>query len=369
MRICGQNNVVMSSCRNVVMSMGRIRRYVEMSLCRYVDWRRVVMSWGALIAAALLLTSCEYKDLCYDHNHWATVKVTFDWQKAPEAITRADGQQQQGLGMTVLFYNLDEPGAEPIRYDFGLEGGTARLEAGTYRAVCYNNNTETILYRGMNDYSTLEAYTRQSSIEEGTLLTRSGMPRAQGTETEPVILEPDPLWGSCSEPFTLKHDDRDVSLVLYPEHRFQTLTVIITNVPNLQYTGQFGGAMSGLSASRWMAAGFPSEQLATQAFTASIIDATTLQMKFRIFGHCPHLEEGIENQHIFTIYAILADGSKWYYTINVTDKVHEGGSISEQEEELDIAIDGLPVPKPIVNGSGFQPTIDGWQGVEIEVGM
>ena len=187
MRICGQYNVVMSSCRNVVMSMGRIRRYVEMSLCRYVV---------TLMGAIMLLTSCEYKDLCYDHNHWATVKVTFDWQKAPEAITRADGQQQQGLGMTVLFYNLNEPGAEPIRYDFGLEGGTARLEAGTYRAVCYNNNTETILYRGMNYWNSLEAYTRQSSIEEGTQLTRSGMPRAMGTEDEPVILEPDLLWST-----------------------------------------------------------------------------------------------------------------------------------------------------------------------------
>ena len=36
---------------------------------------------------------------------------------------------------------------------------------------------------------------------------------------------------------------------------------------------------------------------------------------------------------------------------------------------LFVEVDGLPVPKPIVNGSGFQPTIDGWQGVEIEVSM
>ena len=319
-----------------------------------------------LCSSFFTLTSCEYKDLCYDHNHWATVKVTFNWQKAPDAFTRADGQQQQNMGMTVLFYNLDEPGAEPIRYDFGLEGGTARLEAGTYRAVCYNNNTETILYRSMNYWNSLEAYTRQSSIEEGTLLTRSGMPRAQGTEGEPVILEPDPLWGSCSEPFTLKHDDRDVSLVLYPEYRYQTLTITIINVPNLQYTGQFGGAMSGLAASRWMASGLFGENLATQAFTASVIDATTLQMKFRIFGHCPHLAEGIENPHIFTVYAILADNSKWYYTIDVTDKIHEYGL---SDKDINITIDGLPVPKPIVNGSGFQPTVDGWQGVEIEVGM
>jgi hypothetical protein len=38
-------------------------------------------------------------------------------------------------------------------------------------------------------------------------------------------------------------------------------------------------------------------------------------------------------------------------------------------EEIIVNLDDLPIPKPIVNGGGFQPTIDGWQGVEIDVGM
>ena len=36
---------------------------------------------------------------------------------------------------------------------------------------------------------------------------------------------------------------------------------------------------------------------------------------------------------------------------------------------MEIEVSGLPIPKPIVNGSGFRPTIDTWQGVEIEIGM
>ena len=27
------------------------------------------------------LTACEHKDLCYDHPHFATVRVIFDWTK------------------------------------------------------------------------------------------------------------------------------------------------------------------------------------------------------------------------------------------------------------------------------------------------
>ena len=74
--------------------------------------------------------------------------------------------------------------------------------------------------------------------------------------------------------------------------------------------------------------------------------------------------------HLLTIYAILADGSKWYYTNDVTDQMHDSSSSTPTDDNhIYIELDDLPVPKPIVNGSGFQPTIDGWQGVEIEVGM
>ncbi len=312
-----------------------------------------------LSSSVLVLTSCEYKDLCYDHNHWATVKVSFDWQKAPEATAK---------GMTVLFYQADAQSSEPVRYDFGLEGGTARLDPEAYHAVCYNNDTEAILYRGSDNTNTLEAYTRKSSIEEGTQLMRSGMPRAAGTEEQTVILEPDPLWGAAKDVPALLPNSRDVSLVFQPEYRYLVVHVTIINVPNLQYTGSFAGALSGLAPSVFMASGQLGEGMVTEAFVARQVDETTLSMSCNIFGHCPRLSEGESNEHILTVYAILADGSKWYYSIDVTEKMHQGAVVGG-EQEIDIVIDGLPVPKPIVNGSGFQPTVDGWQGVEIDVGM
>ena len=313
--------------------------------------------------AALLLCSCQYKDLCYDHPHdaWSEVNVTFDWSEAPLADVK---------GMTVLFYNVDKPDAEPVRYDFaGNSGGKARLALGTYRAVAYNNDTETILLRNFNPYTDLEAYTRVSSIEEGTRLTRSGMPRAVGTEHENVILEPDPFYAVTSNQFTLTAEDGGVSVELKPEYRYYTLEIIIDNVPNLQYTGQFGGAISGLAASRYVASGICSDITATEAYSVTVVDATTLKMELRYFGHCPHSEEGILNKHMLTIYAILADGSKWYYGMDITTQMHEA-KVDEKTENVVITIEeGIPVPKPIVNGSGFQPTIDGWQGINIDVDM
>lgn len=323
--------------------------------------RQAVARAGLLLLLACLLTGCEYKDLCYDHHmHAAMLKVTFNWQKAPDHTAKS---------MTVLFYNLEKPSQQPIRYDYPLTGGTATLEPGRWRAVAYNYDTEAILYRNMGDANAIEAYTRQSSIEEGTQLSRAGMPRADGTEVEPVILEPDPLWGCASEAFTLNVDEHDAELVLYPEPRYQVITINITDVPNLKYTGSFGGALSGLAASRFMASGAVSEQKATQAFSVSRADESTLTMKMNVFGHCPHLSEGIANEHLLTIYAILADGAKWYYTLDVTNEIHHATQQNPEGGDITITVDGLPVPKPIVNGSGFKPTIDGWQGVEIEIGM
>ena len=312
----------------------------------------------------LTFSACEPRELCYDHTQCAiaSVQVVFDWQKAPEA---------QPSGMTVLFYNLDNPLGEPIRYDLsGMEGGMVQLPFGRYQAVAYNYDTETILYRDILSQESMEAYTRISSLEEGTLMapTRMQMPHAATTENEPVILEPDMLWCAVSSPIELNSDADKYSVLLQPVPRVHEITITIHNVPNLQYTSQFGGALSGLAASVRMVSGQQSDECATEAFPVSVVDATTLQMHLRVFGHCPHADNGIINNHLLTIYAILADDSKWYYTQDITKQLHDALS-SPYDTHVYIELEDLPIPKPIVNGSGFQPTVDGWHSIDIYLGM
>lgn len=335
-----------------------------------------------ILPLTLIACKAELRDLCYDHSHISNLQVGFDWQEVPEMNPK---------GMTVLFYDTKQDYQEPERYDFaGTEGGTARLLTGSYRALAYNYDTETILYRGSESLSTLEAYTRNSSVEEGTQLapfTRGvAMPRAVGSENEPVILEPDELCGAVSDGFALNIDET-AQVLIKPEFRTKLMTITISNVSNLEFTNQFGGALSGLAPSINMATGRVGEGQVTETFTCHAKDATTLEMSFRIFGHCPeghdHEHEQEQEQghseslhsHLLTIYAILADGSKWYYTTDISTQMHkeqpspEQGQEPEDEEEISIEVEGLPIPKPIVNGGGLQPTIDGWQSIEIEVGM
>ena len=193
-----------------------------------------------LLMSAVLLCSCkaELRDLYYEEDSWNTLQVLFDWQEAPEANPQ---------GMTVLFYD-ELQSKEPERYDYsGTRGGTARLMFGTYRAIAYNYDTETILYRNMSSWQTLEAYTRYSSIEEGAqIATRDAMPRASGAENEPVILEPDPLWAGAGEPVKVI-DGEPATTTVVPSSRTKTVEIDIYHVPNLQYTSQLGGALSGLA--------------------------------------------------------------------------------------------------------------------------
>lgn len=65
--------------------------------------RPVATAFLGLILA-VVLAGCDQRELCYDHNHTANVRIAFDWQYAQKANVE---------GMTVLFYNEDDPSADP----------------------------------------------------------------------------------------------------------------------------------------------------------------------------------------------------------------------------------------------------------------
>ena len=95
---------------------------------------------------AMILFSCEHKELCFHHPHMVTLRVDFDWKNAPQADPE---------GMCVYFY--PEEGESPIRFDFaGKDGGSVEIKEGRYRILCYNNDTESLLFRGMEGFDTHE---------------------------------------------------------------------------------------------------------------------------------------------------------------------------------------------------------------------
>lgn len=335
-------------------------------------YRKPLYLFLSLLFFSCMLTSCKVKDLCYSHPHWVDIQVKFDWKKAPDAKPE---------GMTVLFYNVDDPSAEVVRYDLpGRDGGNVRLMPGRYRALAYNYDTETIRYRNTELISMYEAYTRESSISEGTMMPYGDLPRGEGKETEHVILEPDMLWGATCEVFEIEMQDpvtydyvkegeqatthNSYTILMEPGPRVCNVTVTVHNVVNMKYTSNFAGALSSLAPSVFMESAVCGEGSVTEAYTFTKLDDATLQAKFHIFGHCPRLEEGKSTDHQLTIYALLADDTKWYYTVDVTDQMHDP---VKNPDKYNIFIDiyDLPIPKPITNGTGIQPSVDDWSNIDI----
>lgn len=307
----------------------------------------------------LMLTACEYKELCYDHNHTVEVRIVFDWSQQE---VRPRG------GMTVWFYHAEHPEAEPLRFDLpGTAGGTVRLPIGRYRVLAYNNDTETIRYQGTELIDSLTACTRWSSIEEGTLLSsHAPMPQADSTDLQRIMLEPDPLWAASYGDLPVRLSDMECGLTvtMQPGLRYYDVTVTILHVQDMSSAYDFGGSLSGVSSQVTMLTGKVSDDAVIQPFPVRTASDSTLTASLRIFGHCP----AAVHRHLLTVYALLDGGSGWYHPTDVTAQMHDAAHFVPPNH-IYITIDSLALPKPLTGGSGgFHPTVDDWEQVNIDLG-
>lgn len=309
------------------------------------------------ISAAILavLTSCEHKELCYDHTPSVAVNVIFDWRNASDATPRS---------MSCYLFPTD--GGKVLRYEFtDRNGGMIRVPAGRYDALCLNSDTETINYRNTDREKSFEVTTRTTALLSDLAslgVHSSEAPRTGGTENERVVLSPDMLWSDHVESIELKRTSAPQAVTLYPKVSVCKYTVEIRNAENLKYMSGISGSLSSLAGGLFAGKSETTEELVTIPFEITVsADKSTLTGGLLTFGHCPSKQ----NRHRLIVYAILSDESKWYYTYDVTDQIHS----APDQRNVHIVLDGLPLPKPIVNGGGFQPSVDEWQSVDVDIEM
>ena len=99
----------------------------------------------------------------------------------------------------------------------------------------------------------------------------------------------------------------------------------------------------------------------TLPFEATHDGKSTITADFLTFGP----PAGAPGKHLLRIYVQLPDGKKVYYTFDVTDQVRH----APDPRNVHIVLDGLTLPKPLAIGSGFRPTVDDWQEVEVPLRM
>ncbi len=326
-----------------------------------------------VLLCIVLMTSCTHKELCLHHPHDIKVRVDFDWVDAPEA---------DPAGMCVFFYPAD--GGTPLRYDFkGMSGGQIEITVGRYMVICYNNDTEAVLFSGKNDFCCHEAYTREGNIFEPVFGNGYAPPTNRSTEDERVVITPDMMWGSkatevevtdfgvCYTCTTAKGDTEMTSndeyvITLYPTELTCIYTYEIRNVKNLKHATQMCATISGMAGG----INFSTHDLRTECVTlpleSSFDKVSTITGRFITFGH----HEDTPDPHRMNLYVWMDDGQKYLFgtegdRFDVTEQVHN----APDKRRVHLVIDGLDLPQPIENGHGFRPSVDDWDVWEGDIIM
>lgn len=301
----------------------------------------------------LMAVSCTHKELCYDHTHTREIKVVFDWNKAPDASPKS-----------MSLYLFPEDGSAPLRYEFtDRNGGEIRVVAGRYKAICLNSDTKSISILDQHDYDRFCITTKDASSLSGLGMSQinvKALPKAEGAENERWVASPEHVWSGCLDDLFI--EEHGQTITFEPEPHIKNCNVEIRNVENLRWINAMSASLS------TMAGGYHPSQRQESAEQVTIpfetlydVSAGTVKGSFTTFGHCPE-EDAV---HQLVIYVVLADDSKWYYTFDVTEQIHS----AEDMFNIYIVLDELPIPKPVVNGGGFKPSVGEWNEMDIYIKM
>ncbi len=306
-----------------------------------------------LLFTPLFMIACEHKELSYDYDPRVRLKVVFNWQDTPWATPD-----------NMSFHLFPKSGSEGWRYDFpNREGGTILIPENTYDILCYNNDSEVVLFRNTERWETFEVSTSSTTVTQFLtgISPDSRYPRAKGSEEERLVYSPDSLWCSSLENYAVVKSLEDTEIKLAPQSSVQTFRVEIHNVKNLEYASQLSAAISSMAGGMRVADGTLSGESVSILFGMDSNTAkSSIEGRFTTFGHCAHTEK----MHQLLLYVIMRDGSKLYYTFDVTQKLHMADNTGTRL----IVIDNLSLPDA-VGDSSFNTEADEWESVEIDIKM
>lgn len=313
---------------------------------------RIIKSVSCAVVL-LSLSSCHHKDLYDDHT--VGLDVVFDWRNAPDASPKS-----------MALYLYPSTGAKELDYNFpNSTGGHIVVPFGSYHSLCMNNdNTDWVCLRYTSDVEAFEVYTRDVHSLSVYGFEAYSLPRSSDSDDERVAETPGMLWGIRGDEVELRLSDKEKTLVMYPEEAVCHYTVDIEDVDNLEYLD--GSGLDALLSG--MAEGYVTGRKCATSTPVSmpfilVADAAArhLHSEFLTFGECPEAT----SPHTLSVYMVLTDGSKWYYTFDVSSQVHE----SPDPHHVHIILKGLRLPKPINSGGGLKPDVDDWQTEKVDIEM
>ena len=286
----------------------------------------------------LFLISCTHKELCYNHNHYTRVKIVLDWS--------AYDTEYMPSGMRVVFYPMN--GGESWVFDFsGSDGGIVEVPQNSYNIVCYNNDTDGIIFNGENSCSNFSATTENVSTPDA----KSALKTA------------DFLCGASREAVNLENLPEGVETIitLYPKRMVCRYTYKVKGVKNLFNIVDLRASLNGMAGSVMMFEDIlPAGDSKTLLFGGSVKD-DLIKGCFYTFGYNSNL-------NFFTLYIKAKDGKIYPLECNVTDqilRIERKGHIADVDLiiEFDFTVPGGESS----GGAGFDVDVSEWDDVNEEI--
>ncbi|MDE5586070.1 MAG: DUF5119 domain-containing protein [Muribaculaceae bacterium] len=307
----------------------------------------------ALATLFLLTEGCTHKDLNEDaHTTIAdNVEVIFDWSKTPAKEAKT----------MVLYLYSDE--REMMDYRFNNpDGGVIRTYAGKHTAVCHSNDDPYGHHlRNTQSHDGLEIFTDETAVLVGQGISTRGIPRAKGTEDEPLRDTPSMIYGSHNRDVNLRVSALPQKLELYPEELICRYSVEFVDVENLKSADvRIDATISSLAGGFFPGRMTTTSEAVSHTFTLNAdLEHNSLNADFYTFG----LPQGEERNHKLCLYIALKNRTGGFYNFDVTDQVNK----APDPRNVKIKVYGLKLPEipddplPPQGEGGVSIDLDSWE--------
>lgn len=322
----------------------------------------------ALLASAILLCSCEHKELCYNHPEHASkydakVSATYalEWEVPYNNLTDYRHNWPSALGFSYNSLLPEKPeglraisyaeGRLPVIVNMPADGGIASLPYSEQSLLFLNNDTEYISILNEDSYSDALATTRGRSRAN-----YEGSPYISRSET--TVAPPDMLYGAAIGYFDNVRSAEPKPLPVDMQPLVFTYVIHCPITHGAQYAGLVRGALAGMSAGVNLSTGSTSQTPVTILFDGAV-EGNAVTARVLSFGApgFPYPDYSrTEGDYAVNIEILLKNGKSVKYDFDISslmNKQPRGGLIM---------LPGLEISDEIGSseGSGFDITIDGW---------
>lgn len=332
-----------------------------------------IRSVVAVLAALSFLSSCNHKDLCFDHPPHAlrsqtrfTVSYNCLWEVGDNGRPTWQDNWPSSFGISYeslvpgvpdgLCVNAYGKNGKNIVSHVGADDGLVEMAVGENQLLLYNDDTEYIIFDNMNASVSAKATTRGRSRS-----SYSGSPvyAPKDGVAEPTVTSPDPL-------FCKYIADYDQQLLQTPATLDVTLQPLVFTYliryefqHGLEYVSLARGALAGMAESVYLFDGHTGPEQATILYDCSV-EPWGVQAIVNSFGvpdyPSPVYKSDPSPSFALNLEVRLSNGKTMNFNFDVTEQIKSqphGGVI----EVNDIYISDEDGKQ---GGSGFDVTIDGW---------